>query len=503
MARDLDTQLASLADGPPAPVYLIAGDLVLAVPAAERLARALADRAGCEFEIHHHPAKLAPLLDDLRTFSLFAAAKVVVAVDTALLADRQAAADLIDDAEGALPVAGGGGGGEPSPRERQGASRLLQALRLFGIDPDRGSPAEALAGLPEWALTGGGAFRKRRGGRGRTKRQAGELREGLGALLAAAREAGLAGWAEGDLAELAAVVAGGLPPGHSLVLAERSAARDHPLVAGLDGRGLLVDVGEVEAGRGGSWQGLDLLAAELERQTGVAIAPDALAELARRTLRQGGDWSKGKGVDGDSSGRLAAEYRKLATIAGGGAAAGEAEGGGGGGRPVAAAARIERQLVADVVADRGEEDVWQLLDAVGAGRGGEALARLGRLLGSAPDPIAARLSFFALLAGFCRQLVAVRSLMELKRVPPGERSYPRFKARLAPALQGELPAGGANPIAGLHPYRLHRAYLAAGRFAPQALSTLPWRVLETELQLKGESGDPDTALAHLVAHLSS
>ena len=312
-APNLDTLLSSLAGGPAAPVYVVAGDLVLGQPAAERLARALAERAGCEPEIHRRPPKLVPLLDDLRTYSLFAAAKVILAVDTAVLADREAAADLVDDAEAALPLSGTGG--ELAPRERQGASRLLQALRLFAIDPDRGSPEEALAGLPDWALGGGGAFRKRRGGRGRTKRQAGELREGLAALLAAAREAGLAGWAEGDLAELAAVVDGGLPPGHSLVLAERSVAADNPVVAGLTRRGLVVEVGTIEADRGGGWQGLDLLAAELARQTGVAIAPDALTELARRTLRQEGDWRQGKGADGDSSKRFAAEYQKLASRA--------------------------------------------------------------------------------------------------------------------------------------------------------------------------------------------
>jgi DNA polymerase III delta subunit len=487
----VESILSSLGDGPAAPVYLVAGDLVLAEPAAQRLARALADRAGCEPEIHRHPPKLTPLLDDLRTFSLFAAAKVVLAVDTALLADREAAAELIDDAEGALPLAAAGG--ELAPRERQGAARLLQALRLFEIDPDRGSREQALAALPEWALAGGGPFRKRRGGRGRSKKQGEELRGKLVELLAAARDAGLVGAAEGDLAELAAVVEGGLPDGHSLVLAERAAAKDHPLVASLARRGLLVEVGGVEAGRDGAWHGLDLLAEELGRQTGTSIAADALAELARRTLRQEGDWRKGKGVDADSSGRFAAEYRKLATLVGSEGGGGEAAGGG----------RIERRLVADVVADRGEEDVWQLLDAVGSSRGGEALARLGRMLGSASDPVAARLGFFALLAGFCRQLVAVRGLMELKRIPTGERSYPRFKSRLAPALQGALPDGADSPVASLHPFRLHRAYLAAGRFAPAAIAALPWRVLETEMQLKGESGDPDTALAQLVAHLAA
>jgi DNA polymerase III delta subunit len=482
--RSLEALLSALSDTEPAPVYLVTGDLVLAEPAAERLGAMLAERAGCRSEIHRRPPSLAALLDDLRTYSLFSSAKVVVAVDTAALADRHAVAELIDDAAEALPA----GGGELAARERQAASRLLQALRLCGIDPYRGEPAEALAALPDGALAGGGSFRRKRGGRGRGSRQVADLRDGLAELLAAARAAELSGWAEGDLASLSAAIEDGLPPGHTLVLAERTASSDHPVVAGLVRRGLAVEVGELSSERGGGWQGLDLLAAELERQTGVGIAGDALDELARRSLRQESDRGSGRqgggggGVDAASSSRFAAEYRKLATLASG---------------------RIDRRLVEEAVEDRGEEDVWQLLDAVGEGRGGEALGRLGRMMAGASDPIATRLSFFALLAGFCRHLAAVRGMMELQRVPAGERSYPRFKSRWAGRLQGEIAGGAANPLAGLHPYRLHRAYLAAARFDPATAAALPWRVLETELRLKGESGDADTALAELVAHLAA
>src|SRR5204863_1866710 len=205
-------------------------------------------------------------------------------------------------------------------------------------------------------------------------------------LLAAARAEELAGIAEGEVAELGAAVAGGLPPGHSLILIEGSAAKDHPVVQAISEAGGLVELGQVESERGGGWQGLDLLAAELATQTGVAIAQDAVQELARRTLRQGEQHA-------DSTARFAGEYRKLAELA-----------------TAAKAPRILRALVAGAVEDRGEEDVWQLLDAIAAGRGDEALTRVARLLRAADDPMAARLSFFSLLAGFCRQLVAVGGL---------------------------------------------------------------------------------------------
>jgi hypothetical protein len=488
MANPIESFLARLTQsGQPAAVCLVHGDLVLAEPAAQRIAEALAHTVGlppAAVEVHRRPASLSPILQDLRTYSLFAAGKVVLAADSALLADRTAAGELIDDAAEAVPLAAGAATERPlSGRERQAASRLLQALHLFDLDPLAGAPERVLGELPAWVLEGG---RARRGGsgRGRSKKQVEELRAGLAGLLEAARREELRGTGDSDLSDLAEIVRGGLPPGHALVLAESAVAADHPLVRLLEERGAVLGMGRVESDRG-SWQGLELLAQELERQTGVGIASDALSELARRTLRQesnhrGGGRGTG-GVDADSTARLAGEYRKLANLAEG---------------------RIDRKLVEQAVEDRGEEDVWQLLDAIAAGRGGEALDRLRRLLTSAEDPLAARLSFFSLLSSFCRQLVAVRGMMRVARVPANEGNYGRFKNSHAPALQSEIPTGGKNPLAGLHPFRLHRAYLAACRMPEPLLARLPADLLDTELQLKGESAEADVALARLVAHLS-
>lgn len=483
MPDAVDIFLAKLAKGGPTPqVCLVHGDLVLAEPAAQRIAETLARAAGIVPETHRRPASLGPILQDLRTYSLFASGKVVLALDSAVLADRSAAGDLIDDAAEAVPMSGGGDRAL-SGRERQAASRLLQALHLFDLDPYAGAPESLVAGLPAWVLEGGKV--RRSGGRARTKKQVEELRSGLAGLLEAARREEIQGTGEGDLSELAEVVRGGLPPGHALVLAEGAVAADHPAVRLLEERGAVLGLGRVESDRG-SWQGLEPLAKELERQTGVAITADALSELARRTLRQESD-RQGRGtggVEADSTARLAGEYRKLANLLGG------AEG------------EIDRRLVEQTVEDRGEEDVWQLLDAIAAGRGGEALDRLHRLISAAEDPLAARLSFFSLLASFCRQLVAVRGMMKVARVSANESNYGRFKNSHAPALQSEIPTGGKNPLAGLHPFRLHRAYLAACRLPEPFLARLPSDLLETELQIKGESGEADVALARLVTRLS-
>jgi len=474
----IETLLAEISQGRTRPVYLVHGDLVLAEPEAVKLASALASAAGCEVEIRRHPPHLGPLLDDLRTFSLFASAKVILAVDTAALADRSAAADLIDEAEKTLPV----GGGELSARGREGASRLLQALRLFGIDPATASPEQTVGALPEWALQGGQNIRKTRP-RGRTRKEAADLAAGLIELLAGAREAGLHGWAEGDLARLDDAVREGLPKGHALVLAERSAALDHPIVQALTEGGSVLATGGVVSDRRQGWQGLDAVARQLAKEVGVDIAPDALAELARRTLKQE---RQGSSAGAESTARLAGEYRKLANLA-----HGEGKN------------RIDRRMVAAAVEDRGEEDVWKILDAIGAGRGGEALDRLHRLLAADDDLAGARLGFFGLLASLCRQITAIRGLMRVHEVPASVRGYDTFKSQWAPRLQADLAGGEKSPLAGLNPFRLFKAYQTACKVPEADAATLPWLVLETELRLKGGSDDPDAALAHLVTHLAS
>ena len=88
-------------------------------------------------------------------------------------------------------------------------------------------------------------------------------------------------------------------------------------------------------------------------------------------------------------------------------------------------------------------------------------------------------------------------------MPAGERNYRRFQDRLADSLRAPLPGGSESPLAKLHPYRLHRVYLAASRLADAPLDRLSWLALETEVRLKGESGDAEVALTELVAALAT
>ncbi|MFQ5525480.1 MAG: hypothetical protein ACE5GX_04395 [Thermoanaerobaculia bacterium] len=482
---DVEALLEAIDAGTTSPLYLVGGDRVVSEPAGMRLAERLAEIGGVQAEVRKRPDDLAGLLADLRTFSLFASGKVIVAVDTALLADRTAAASLIDEAARVLPLAAPGSETDLSTGERAAARRLFQALRLFQLDPYGGSTTEVLGELPDWALAGGKTLRRNRP-RGRAKKEIGKLRENLSDLVAAGRAAEIQGASDDAVAGMSDLLQTGLPDGHFLVLVESSVAADHPLAKALAERGALLQLSQVTSGRKG-WEGLGPLVGELERETGAGIEPPAVVELANRTLRHKSSFARqGEVADAESSARFAAEYRKLATLAGEGP--------------------ITRQLVKNTIADRGEQDVWSILDAIGAGGpagAGQALTKLDRYLSAASDRIAARLSFWALLAGFCRHLTAISGAIAARSVPGGESNYRVFKDRIAPELQAELPSGGANPLASLHPYRLHRAYLAASRAGTDQLIDLPRRMAETEELLKGGSSSPDTVLVAFVAEVAT
>lgn len=467
--------------GEAGPLYLVVGDRIVSEPAAIRLGQALAERGDCEVDILRRPESLTPALQDLRTFAMFAAGKVTVVIESSTLADAATAPSLVDEALEVLPIANEDA--DLGSRERRAAACFLQALRLFQLDPYAGTADEVVEQLPGVALEGGPAQRKKTR-RKRSSKQVARARTDLIVLLDAARRAEVQGLGESEEEVLAEILRDGLPVGHFLVLGESTWAKGHPVVAALAAAGGVIEVGQVSASRKAGWQGLDLVCQELERETGVGIDSGALKELARRTLRtrQGSRGGDGE-VDAESTARFAAEYRKLVNLGGG--------------------KKVTLALVRDAIQDRGEEDIWGVLDAIGEGRADKAIAGIDRLLRGADDVVGARLSVLSLLAGFCRQLVAVGGMVAGSGAPRAERSYPRFKDRIAPVLQADLPGGRKNPLAGLHPYRLHRVYLAASRLGKSGHRHLQSRVLETEKRLKGNSVAPDAALAALVVDVAT
>jgi DNA polymerase III delta subunit len=433
----------------------------------------LGDALGCEPQVVRRPDEIADVAADLRTFSLFAGGKVVAVVESGVFADRATAATLFEEVRQQLPWSGGPD--DLTGKARDAATRLLQVLRLFDLDPVALGFERTLQSLPESLLAG----KARAGGKGKSPTE--EIRVGLLPLLQAAVGAGLRGLGDSAASLVADLVRDGLPERHALVLIESAVAEGHPVLEALTRREAVVFAGEITAGKQG-FDGLGALASELQRETGVEIDRAALTALARRTLRFEEGFGEGREIDADSTARFAGEYRKLAGLAGGG--------------------KIQTGLVEANTEDRGQEDSFQILDAIGEGRAAEALARLDRYIGSAEDPLGARLMFFGSLAAFCRRIVAVRGIAAAARVPAGVRSYGSFSTQWAPKLQGEIPGMAKNPLAGMKPFPLFKAYQAAGRIPAATLDTLPARLLETERRLKGDSGDPDSALAALVLALA-
>lgn len=445
---------------------LVAGDAALAAPRAEQLAAAIGEAWGVAPRSERFAADLPAAIDDLRTLALFESGKILVVHATGLVADRDEAAGMMKPIVDAVKRRGVEG--ELDGALREAAVGLLRVLRLHDVDPAGGAPEQVVARLPAALL--GEAPAERRGQ--------------LAQLLAAALAAGLRGAGADDLTLLSDLLRDGLPERHLLILVESAVDPRHPLVAALAQRGAVLAAGRLSLDKKGHVAGLDAMAAELARETGAHLRRDAAIELARRTIR-GEDTRRGgaaDGVDADSAARFAAEYRKLASLAADGS--------------------IDRALVTANVSDRGQEDVFQVLDAIGDGRAGEALEKIARRLAGAEDPLLERLSIFGLLAGFARHLAAVSGALRATGARTGVSSYASFQERIAPRLQGEIDGVDANPLKGMHAFRLHRLYLAASRLAPANLAALPARTLETERRLKGDSGDPDAALAAFVVALA-
>lgn len=127
---------------------------------------------------------------------------------------------------------------------------------------------------------------------------------------------------------------------------------------------------------------------------------------------------------------------------------------------------LDADLVRSAVADVAPEPIWDLTDAIGEGRTGEALAILIRLLqGGAPHPVV-----LGALANHFRKLLRTR--------------------------HGEAVAGP--------PFVRQKLESQAGRYTPARLRTCLAAIHESDEMLKGQGAvAPDTALERLVLGLST
>jgi DNA polymerase III subunit delta len=176
----------------------------------------------------------------------------------------------------------------------------------------------------------------------------------------------------------------------------------------------------------------DFVRAEARRQ-GVRLEGDAAGQLVERV--------------GPQLLALRGELEKAALLAGPGAA-------------------VTVDHVTRAVADVAAEPIWELTDAIGEGRAGDALAVLGRLLeAGTPGPVV-----LGALASHFRRLLRARE-------------------------------GGA--VAG-PPFVVRKLRAQAGRYVPTRLSTCLRAIHETDEMLKGQGAiAPALALERLVLGLAA
>ncbi len=409
-AATLDDCLAEARAGRARPVYLLEGDVFLALRGARALAEALVPEGQRSLNVVELDPAASPgeVAAEVATGGLFGGAKVVVAVEPAFLASREGAADAF--AAAAKAWADG--------RQREGARRLLALAAKAGI----GAKALAL------------------GEDGRVADEVKDaLAEELGVALDAdarafvdaaarwARERGLEVARGDDASALDAALERGLPSGHVLVVAAGKVDGRLPLVKRLAAAGRRVPVGIANEGK--PWEAprlaLGPVIAALLAGTGKRVDARGEARLAE--------------LVGDDARTLAQEVAKLAAYVGD--------------RKVVGADDVDA-VVTRVAAD----PFFALGNAVEARDLEGALAVLDRSIADGAHPV----MLVAALASTVRRLVVER---ERARRAAGDR-------RIRDARDWEatvLPTVPEDEAKGKKPYGFWMKYQAAMRFGRDEL----------------------------------
>ncbi len=344
-----------------------------------------------------------------------------------------------------LPV---DGGAASSPARRATPRlRLLQILRLYDLDPAAGAPERALGRrFPDGLLSDGKGEGCRRGAAPPTR--AAPRRGGRGGPARHGRERGLAGRRPAARRPAAAATSWSWSRAQSptgIRWSKRSSGA------------AVLEAGRSRLGEGsGAYRGPRRRSpTSSSARPGSRLRTDA-ASRARAAHAAAARIGIGRGrgsVDADSTARFSAEYRKLASLV----------------RRREASTSLDRARQR-----RGSRRGGGLADPRRArrrARRDEALAKIRRRVAGAEDPLAERLYVL-------RPPLRIRAA---GRWPWRERSRQRalgaarasfetFKNRVAPALQKALTEAGLGALAKLHPFRLHKAYLAAARFPAERLS---------------------------------
>ncbi len=264
------------------------------------------------------------------------------------------------------------------------------------------------------------------------------------------------------LDELTALVRGGLPPGHLLVLTAPEVDGRSAFCKAFKTAGRVIEHRRAEKERDVTAAAVDLAREALER-AGLRGAPSVLNELAGRV-----------GADART---MAQEAEKLAAWAG-------------------ARKTVTVEDVRRLVPATRETAGWALADAVGGANLAEALRVLRQLLRQDESEI-------ALISGLdsrFRDLLLIRDCRD--------RGWVRLSGRAAvwsdaPEADAALGALGERDPRKMHPYRAYILFEQAGRFPLERLQAIRTEILEARERMVSGFSRADLLLEFLILRICS
>jgi len=447
MAAPTAESLLAAARQRPKPVYLLVGEPFQTEAVAHALIDLLVPPERRSFSLETYDGRgtpIGPILDSLRTPSLFGGTKVIWVREPTLFIAGEKRSDLADATFAAWE----------DERPMEAAEKLLALLALAGWTQDALVAADwnVLTKADATAVFG-------------RPLAAGEA-DALDAIRAVCAERGLTvGAYRDDSGQLDAFLAAGVPPHSVLIFSSAAADRRKRVVKTIADVGAVAELVIARERSGAlSPESIDALIDRVLGSAGKRAAPAARQLIQRRA--------------GPDAAALASELEKLCLYAGD-------------------AATIEPGDVRAAMRDLAESWIFDFTKALAQRQAPAAIGLLRALFEQGEHP----LRLLAVIARELRILLLARDCLSgsLAGTWTARTSYTVFRDRLMPTLaESEKEALG-----GLHPYVLYQALQNASRTPAVALQHGMLALQELDVAVKSTAADPRLRLEAFVLDMCS
>lgn len=439
MPAEIDALVAAAAKQPRA-VYLFVGEPFQTEPAARAMIDALVPPDKRSFSLEQYDgrsAAIGPILDSLRTPSLFGGTKLIWVREPTLFLSGEKRGDLSEALFAAVD----------EQRPLEAAEKLLVLAALAGWTQAEFAAADwsAMSGSDQSALFG-------------RRLEAGEA-EALDTLRGLCAERGLTVSAfRDDSGQLEQYLAGGPPPQTVLVFTASAADKRKRVVKAVQQHGAVLEL-TVQRERTGALSGESVDALIADALGGKALTPAARQLLVQRA--------------GTQAGVLAGELEKLRLYAGD-------------------AATIDDAAVRDSVRDLAESWVFDFTKALAQRQAGAAVGQLRALFAQGEHP----LRLLSLIARELRLLLLARDCLRgsLAGAWTPRTTYATFRDRLLPRLT----EAEKDALGNIHPFVLYQCLLNAGRISGMHLQRAVLGLQALDVAFKSTPADPRIRLEAFV-----